>query len=374
MAFFQDSAREVYLKIHFNNHGVKRVSPLSIEFSELTSFIGLKSAIIAEVKGISAMSAPVFAYQDEEGDYVDLIEKHYHRFLKFVSLTDSNINIKVFEEAPEPPMCDPPQRNYENQLTAQQETFDLFETFTYQTPIEHSLSNSKQDILELEVQCESASEHLQSLKNKFCASVVSGFGKQCSNCHLKLDHNARHCRLEKCVSSQQCGDINKHQDEKSMVESAHDFFKKIQKELKSKTVEYETKLKAVESVKNSFPEKIRCHLINSNKSKYLVEVSDGSFLPRSGIVNCDIANLEKYYNGKCPDNLDRASALFGTILSNFDKMATTVPQRNNANAVKRSLEESTIYPVKFPKRTPSATHPNPESIYQRKGINYTQFY
>lgn len=74
-----------------------------------------------------------------------------------------------------------------------------------------------------------------------------------------------------------------------MVESANDVLRKIQKKLKTKTVEYETKCKAFESVKNSFSEKIRCHLINSNKEKYLVQVSDGNFLPRSGIVNYDIA-------------------------------------------------------------------------------------
>jgi hypothetical protein len=127
-----------------------------------------------------------------------------------------------------------------------------------------------------------------------------------------LDHNAK---LEKCLSSQQCGDINKHQDEKSMVESAHDL-KKNQN-----------------CTKNSFSEKIRCHLINSNKCKYLVEVSDGSFLPWSGMVNCDIAKLEKYYSRKCSENLERASNLFGTILSNFDNMATNKlpvdPKRSN---------------------------------------------
>lgn len=107
--------------------------------------------------------------------------------------------------------------------------------------------------------------------------------------------------------------------EKALDESANDVLRKIQKELKTKTVEYETKYKASESVKNSFSEKVRCHLINSNKLKYLVQVSDENFLSRSGIVNCNIAKLEKYYQGKCPDNLDIASNFFGNIISNFDR-------------------------------------------------------
>lgn len=169
------------------------------------------------------------------------------------------------------------------------------------------MNNLKQEILELEDQSESALEHLQNLKDKFCGNITPGFGKQC---HLKLDHNSRQCRLETCISSQQYGDINKHQEEKALVESANDVLRKIQKKLKTKTVEYETKFKAFESVENSFSEKIRCHLINSNKEKYVVQVSDGNFLPRSGIVNCDIAKLEKYSQGKCPDNLDIASNFF----------------------------------------------------------------
>lgn len=56
-----------------------------------------------------------------------------------------------------------------------------------------------------------------------------------------------------------CGDINKHQEEKALVESANNVLRKIQKELITKTEEYETKFKASESVKNSFSEKNRCH-------------------------------------------------------------------------------------------------------------------
>lgn len=368
MAVFEESVREVYLKIHHECNGVKRVSPVSVEFSELTSFIGLKSAIYAEIKAIGLMSSPILAYRDEEGDYVDLTGNHYNRFLKFVSSTDANINIKVIDGCSEPVMQKTPQSMPETQIYVQEKAPDIFQNYTYQTPIEHSMNNLKQEILELEVQSESALEHLQNFKDKFCGNITPGFGKQCSNCHLKLDHNSRQCRLEKCVSSQQCGDINKHQEEKILVESANDVLRKIQKELKTKTVEYETKFKASESVKNSFSEKIRCHLINSNKQKYLVQVSDGNFLPRSGIVNCDIAKLEKYYQGKCPENLDIASNFFENIISNVDREHAQFSRNTGSNSAKRILEENTIFPVKFPRRPPVSTHPNPDSTYQNKGM------
>lgn len=60
-------------------------------------------------------------------------------------------------------------------------------------------------------------------------------------------------------------------------------------------------------------------LITCNKQNYPVQVSDENVLPHSEIVNCDIAKLEKYYQGKCPDNLDIASNFFRNIFSNFDR-------------------------------------------------------
>ena len=83
------------------------------------------------------------------------------------------------------------------QLSSIQDEADILGNFVYRTPIEHSINNLSQGILELEVQTESAQEHLQDLKNKFCGNITPGFGKQCSYCHLKLEYTSRQCRLEK---------------------------------------------------------------------------------------------------------------------------------------------------------------------------------
>lgn len=48
-----------------------------------------------------------------------------------------------------------------NEIYVQEKVPDIFQNYTYQTPIEHSMNNLKQEILELEVQSESALEHLQ---------------------------------------------------------------------------------------------------------------------------------------------------------------------------------------------------------------------
>lgn len=96
MAFLRESAQEAYLKIHYDYDGIKRVSPLSVELSELASFIGLKSAICSEIECVGDMSAPIFPYRDEEGDCVDLTEK-YSRFIDVVHASDLKVNIQLFE-------------------------------------------------------------------------------------------------------------------------------------------------------------------------------------------------------------------------------------------------------------------------------------
>lgn len=86
-------------------------------------------------------------------------------------------------------------------------------------------------------------------------------------------------------------------------------------------------------------------LITCNKQNYPVQVSDENFLPRSEIVNCDIVKLEKYYQGKCTDNLDIASNYFGNIFSNFDREHAQFSKNTGSNSAKRILKENTMFPV-----------------------------
>ena len=175
MAFLKESAREAYLKIHYDYDGIKRVSPLSVELSELTSFIVLKSAICSEIKCVGDMSAPIFAYCDEEGDYVDLTEKQYSRFIDAVHASDLKVTIKVFEcilekqmqapsmhlSAANPPQLQTPPLKLPTiqtlllnapvlltgmQLSSIQDEADILGNFVYRTPIEHSINNLSQGI------------------------------------------------------------------------------------------------------------------------------------------------------------------------------------------------------------------------------------
>ena len=120
--------------------------------------------------------------------------------------------------------------------------------------------------------------------------------------------------IEKCLTSQQCGDVSFRG--KVHLESASEHYKKWEKRLREKTLDLEMKQKAAYSVKNSLPD-----LINRNKDKYLLRTSNGKFVPRYGIVITDTAKLEKYFNGKIPTDIAQAASTFQTIISTFDSTA-----------------------------------------------------
>lgn len=65
---------EIDLKIHYLYYNENRVSPISIEFTELMSlgYIGLEAVIQSQIKYISRMPTLRMSYKDKEGDYVDL--------------------------------------------------------------------------------------------------------------------------------------------------------------------------------------------------------------------------------------------------------------------------------------------------------------
>nr|XP_022296265.1 uncharacterized protein LOC111106037 [Crassostrea virginica] len=324
-----DGLDEVDIKVHYTYYNENRVTPISIEFNELTSlgYIGLEAVIQSQIKYIGRMSVVRIAYKDKEGDYVDLTYNNYNIFLRTVGSADDDtpvINVRVTEGTSPGHYV---QKSASEPIPGRESFIPARKELTFAPP---------------EVQCKSSldgnsGEILQ------CSPRAFGNGKQCGNCHLRLDHTSRQCRIEKCLTSQQCGDVSKHPEEKSILESASEHLKKLEKQLREKTLDLEMKQKAANSVKNSFTQRVRGYLINSNKDKYLLRTSDGKFVPRSGIVNTDIAKLEKYFNGKIPTDIAQAASTFQTIISTFD---TTAGLRNRHQNPARHLLEQ--HAVRFP--------------------------
>ena len=359
---------ELDLKIRFEYYGKERCSAISIEFMQLSvgGYQGLED-VIRQIKYINRMPVIRVEYKDDEGDFVDLTPNNFTRFLRVVRalpvLSDFPVvNIRVSEGSS--PFLQKqlssdetkryPTKNSRKELsfekedseTAVETTIDLFE---YKSPIEYSLETLKEEMIEIETQVESAGEHLEHLNNKYAnRNLNKGRGKQCSNCHLRLDHNMRNCTIDKCLTSEQCGDPSKHPDERSLMDSATENLKRLEKELRNKTNEYDTRLKGLNSARSSFAQKIRGALINSKKDKYLVKTGSGMFVPKSGLVNQDIAKLEKHFHGKVPDNVSEMSKTFQSIIQNFDKKTFYTGASSIKNPARKTLEENNVFPVKFP--------------------------
>lgn len=336
---------EIDLKIHYLYYNENRVSPISIEFTELMSlgYIGLEAVIQSQIKYISRMPTLRMSYKDKEGDYVDLSQANFSKFLRTVRTSSSDevpvVNIKVSEGTSpghfQSPIISIPQSGEtpaRKELDFQSQTptvtnpgsgtcgDEVLDLFTYRSPIEQSINELHDDMKELQTEVESAREYVLSMQEKYCRAPARniGNGKQCGNCHLRLDHTARQCHIEKCVTSQQCGDVSKHPEKKSILEGANDHLKRLEKNLREKTLDLEMKQKAVDSVKNSFSQKIRGHLMNSDKEKYLLKTANGNYVPRSGLVNIDTAKIEKYFQGKVPENIELVAKTFPMIIRNFD--------------------------------------------------------
>ncbi|XP_052696458.1 uncharacterized protein LOC128175086 [Crassostrea angulata] len=131
---------------------------------------------------------------------------------------------------------------------------EVLDLFTYRSSIEQSINELHDDMKELQTEVESAREYVQRMQEKYCRAPAQtiGNGKQCGNCHLRLDHTARQCHIEKCVTSQQCGDVSKHPEEKSILEGANDHLKRLEKNLREKNVGFRDEAEGNRFCQNSF--------------------------------------------------------------------------------------------------------------------------
>lgn len=370
-----DDYREIDFKIHYDYYGEKRCTMIGVSLRELLSlgYVGLEGLIQSQIRYLGRMPVLRIMYKDDENDFIDMMETNFKKFIRQVrsiQICDrAVVNLKVTEGSSpagnkvglsddrSKSKCvnveqDPgPQarKGLDFPTLSPDSEQSMFDFFEYKFPLDHSLQYIEEEMNQLEVQVQSAKERVTELTDRYCA-VVQGRGKQCSNCHLRLDHNIRQCRIDKCVTSEQCGDLNKHPDQKLIVDSAADTLKKLERELSHKRDEYEMRLKAKNSASQSFSQRVRTHLINSNKNKYLIRTAEG-VVPRSAAVNVDLAKLEKHFKGKVPAELEVVSTLFENIIAGYDR--ANAPQSpmasTSTNPARRLLEDNSLMAVKFPR-------------------------
>ena len=118
-----------------------------------------------------------------------------------------------------------------------------------------------------------------------------------------------------------------HKDEMKTIDVNKANLKKLVKEKTILESECQKIQESIRTNNRSFPQAVRSHLINSNKSKYLTMYGD-AVVPLTKIINLDLSILQKYYDSRVPPNLDEESRLFEQIIcthnSKFKSSKTSI--------------------------------------------------
>ena len=117
----------------------------------------------------------------------------------------------------------------------------------------------------------------------------------CTNCHRREGHNrASHA----CHSSQFCGDLNKHKDEKDAVSFATNRLQCAKKRLQKLENALTMKLALKHQTVNSFSTVLRTRLISECRARYLTPQGFENWRQ----INIDLKKLEAHFKGKIPGN------------------------------------------------------------------------
>lgn len=86
----------------------------------------------------------------------------------------------------------------------------------YRSPLQSMIHELEDSINEKKVELVSAKDYLKNLEQKFSNPGIKQDKTkgQCSQCHLRLGHNKRHCDYGPCEGPQMYGDLDKHDNEK----------------------------------------------------------------------------------------------------------------------------------------------------------------
>lgn len=103
----------------------------------------------------------------------------------------------------------------------------------YRSPLQLMIDELEDSINVKKVEHVSAKDYLKILEQKFSNPGIKQDKTkgQCSQCHLRLGHNKRHCDYGPCEGPQMCGDLDKHDNEKKEFTEATQNVKAINREL-----------------------------------------------------------------------------------------------------------------------------------------------
>lgn len=195
------------------------------------------------------------------------------------------------------------------------------DNYTYSTPLEKHLMKINREIDEKETEILASKKKVDDMNTRLHSSSDSEYKVTCSKCHLP-SHRRNSCKNSPCRTSLSCGKLKLHKTEYKTYENVKGTLKKLIREKDELDTQAEKVKESISSTKRSFPEAVKSHLINANKSEYLIEYGD-QVVPLTSKINMHLTILQKYYNNKIPDDLEREKVIFPQIITQhyqrFDK-------------------------------------------------------
>ena len=185
-------------------------------------------------------------------------------------------------------------------------------------------------------------------------NVSDNIAITCGHCH-QGNHTKRWCVDPPCTTSISCGKIRFHKSELKEFDLKKAQLKKLMRDKCSLESECKKVRDTIASTVKSFPQAVKTALINSNKKEYLA-IHDGKFVPLTTKINRDISILQKYYNGKIPEDIESESSMFPAIIQEANKQFHL-----NSFTVEQKLEERLSSVHRKITRT-STVDPNDEYI------------
>ena len=120
--------------------------------------------------------------------------------------------------------------------------------------------------------------------------------------------------MPNCETAAVCGQLDKHPAEKKELQDLGKRKLKAEGELKALRSELAVKETVSKDMSKSFEARIHDILIRTNPNKYLTAKNK----PKEGIILADSYILKRYYNSKVPDNVERESDIWQTVIKSHE--------------------------------------------------------
>ena len=218
----------------------------------------------------------------------------------------------------------------------------LLSQYNYQLPLEKEISALQTKIDGAKSDREELLAKLESYNTLETDGVMEDdlelSAYKCGNCHLRQNHKRNRCPNEKCQSVYQCRIINFHKEERKKRESLKAEVKKVSKNIKTFQAEVDRFKATLASEQRSFVNRIRPHLIRSNRKKYLIK-SGERVVPASSLINLDSKILEFHYK-EFPVNIEAEADLFALIIQqHHEKYSPAHKSASNNSSIENKLSE-----------------------------------